>query len=143
MFSNKAWGKEFDDQEIINALKDCSAALGALFSESEYMTWNDGTRPHIETIRKRMGSLVEAKHMMNLETYLPGCQTKYTEGRWKNFVLRFITEALMLEKYEEWARENGGPSRKALLDNAGGYEKALLEILPLYIEKIRAGRRKR
>ena len=76
LFTNAAWGKEFDDDEIIQALKDCSNALGTLFSESEYMAWNDGTKPYIETIRKRMGSLVEAKKAMELETYFQRKQTK-------------------------------------------------------------------
>jgi len=143
LFTNAAWGKEFDDNEIIQALKDCSAALGPLFSEAEYMAWNDGTRPHIETIRKRMGSLPEAKKAMELETYHQGKQTKYTDGRWQEPFLHFISDSLKSDRYFEWAKENGGPSNKALFDNAGGYEKALLEILPLYIEKVTAGRKKR
>ena len=40
-------------------------------------------------------------------------------------------------------KENNDPSISAVSDNAGGYEKALLKTLPSYIEKVKAGRKKR
>ena len=145
LLPNAVMGKQFDNETIFNALRECAKVYGDLYSEEQYMNWRDGNLeiPHIETIRKRLDSLPEAKRKMNLQSYDEGAQYKYTEGRWKEPFLDFLTHALNNERYQKWAKENNAPSMKALFDNVGGYEKALLETLPMYMEKIKAGRKKR
>lgn len=144
---NASWGKEFSDEEILTALKDCAQALGTkLFSEEEYMKWRgkNTALPHIETIRKRFGGLAKAKEAVGLESYKQGGrELQYAEGRWKESFLLFLRQQLSCYTYEKWAKENNGPSMNVLREYAGGYEKALLECLNLYIQKIKEGRRKR
>jgi hypothetical protein len=63
---NEAVGRIVDDGEIYKALADCARDLGKTkFSEAEYLEWRQKQkteRPHIETIRVRLGGfLPEAK----------------------------------------------------------------------------------
>jgi len=146
LLPNDSWGKEFTEEEIIDSLRKCSKSLGPLFSEEEYMAWRSKNpdTPSIETIRKRLGGLPEAKRKMGLESYdAGGPEFQYSEGRWREPFLRFLRDQLTHTAYEGWLRENEGPGLKALTDHAGGYEKSLLECLRLFIEKVESGRRKR
>lgn len=145
LLPNLVWGKEFTDDEIISALKACANSLGTLFSEDEYLKWrgNNPDLPHVETIRKRLGGMPEAKKKMGLESYQPGPNPVYSDGRWKEPYMNFLRDQLKHSSYEEWLKNNDGPSLDAIWKHAGGYEKALIESLQLYIEKIKAGRIKR
>ena len=146
LIPNASWGKEFTDQEIINALQACSRDLGMLYSEEEYMTWrnNKPDIPHIETIRKRLDGIPEAKRKIGLQSYdCGGPDFRYSNGRWKEPMLGFLRDQLSHTAYENWLKYNIGPSLDAIWDHAGGYEKALIECLCLYVEKIEAGRKKR
>jgi hypothetical protein len=144
LLPNKSWGKEYTDEEIAQALRDCSRDIGKdLFSDDDYLAWADDTRPHIETIRARFGGIANAKKLLGLESFSAGPQYKYTEGRWEIPFMEFLAFALNHDQYEKWAKENNGPSKTAIIDNAGGYEKALLKMVPKYLEKIKAGRIKR
>lgn len=145
LFVNNAYGKEFTVQEIFNALKDCAKINGKLFSEEQYLIWRNNNReiPHIETIRHKLGSLPEAKRKMDLESYNAGPQDKYSDDQWKEPFMRFIVDMLNHNKYIEWSKESEDrPSMSAIADNAGGYEKALLKMLLVYMEKIKAGRKR-
>ncbi len=78
---------------------------------------------------------------MGLESYdagTPGFQ--YSEGRWREFILKFIRGQLTHTAYERWLQENEGPSLQALADHAGGYTLALIKCLTLYIDKINSYR---
>lgn len=142
---NEPWGKFFSDTEILDALRECSKVYGSLFSEKDYEKWREDfpDAPNIETIRSRFGGVPEAKKILGLDYYEPSGYAKFDNGRWEDYFLRFLAHALNIENYKTWAKENDGPSINALADNAGGYEQALLAMLPKYIEKIKAGRKKR
>lgn len=136
LIPNSVFGKVFTHEEIIDAIRKCSADLGELFSETDYEKWRNGNRniPTIETIRKRIGSLVEAKRRMGLDSYEAGTQYKYTEERWKIPFMDFLRDVLSSDNYKKWAKENDAPSMRALFDNVSGYTNALKEMLPLYIQ---------
>lgn len=51
--------------------------------------------------------------------------------------MMFLDEALKRENYCEWAKKYNGPSPKALFDNVGGFDKALIIMLEKYIEKLK------
>jgi hypothetical protein len=135
---NEAVGRTINDEEIRKALTDCARDLGRTkFSEAEYLEWRqnqDIERPHIETIRVRLGGfLPEAKKKLDLDTYHAGPQEKYNETNWLPAVIKFVEEALKLENYEKWLQENSGPSLTVLRRFAGGYKGALKEALSRFI----------
>lgn len=145
LFINIAFGKEFTEREIFDALKSCAKIYGVLFSEEQYLAWRSGNPeiPHIETIRRKLGGIPEAKRKMGLESYAPGPQIKYSNDQWKEPFMRFIVEMLNYNNYIKWAKESDDrPSMSAIVDNAGGYEQALLEVLSVYMKKIKAGRKR-
>jgi len=137
---SRVLGRTIDDEEIYKALYDCSKDLGKIkFSEAEYLEWRQKQkteRPHIETIRVRLGGfLPEAKKKLDLNTYYAGPQEKYNETNWLPAVIRFIEDALKLENYEKWRQENDGPSLSVLRRFSGGYNDAVKKALIKYIEK--------
>src|SRR5690606_18014903 len=134
-------GKTFSNDEIANALKACAKEKGILFSDSEYEKWRAGRKdiPTIETVRKRLGSLVEAKKKLGLKGYIPGANLReYKENEWKSYFYDFIEDALSQDSYKQWAKQNNAPSPSVLHRHAGGHMKALLEILPIYIKEIKS-----
>lgn len=138
LIPNKSFpGKIYTDEELLKALKACSVALGKKFSETDYMKWNDGTWPHIETIRVRFGSLANAKKLLRLETFKKGPQYKYANGEWQEPLMKYLEEMLNNGSYKKWAIKNNGPSLRALNKNVGGFNKALIIMLKKYIEKLK------
>lgn len=141
LIPNQILGKTFSNDEIANALKACAKEKGILFSDSEYEEWRDGRRdiPTIETVRKRLGSLVEAKQKLGLQGYLPGTNLRaYKENEWKSYFYDFIEDSLSQESYKKWAKRNNAPSISALYRHAGGHTEALLEVLPIFLEEHKA-----
>jgi len=130
-------GKTYTEEELLKALKACSLALGEKFSETDYMKWNNGTWPHIETIRVRFGGLANAKKLLQLETFEKGPQYKYANGEWQEPLMKYLEEMLNSESYKKWAKKNNGPSLRALNKNVGGFDKALIIMLEKYIEKLK------
>jgi hypothetical protein len=136
------------ERDVLNALKECASELGPEFGERQYVKWRESKgkiHPNVETIRKIMNGFPNAKKLLGLHSYKQGGVEKYTDPvSWQEPLLQFIGKQLSCEKYERWAEANSGPSLKALRENAGGsYDAALLQALELYLQKIKAGRKKR
>lgn len=136
---------QFSNDELIRMLKRCYEDTGDRFSESAYEKWRKDQEgaPSIETIRNRLGSLIEVKKKLGMAYFEEGSETVYDSGRWKVPFMKFLTEQLNMESYEKWLRAHDGPSVPALYDHVGGYEKALIDALKLYVERIQEGRRRR
>lgn len=145
LLPNPATGKSFDDEQLIEALRLCEASVGSPFSEIDYDKWRNGNLdiPTTETIRKRFGGIPEAKQKLGMCYHDQGPQLQYFEGEWKAPMVAFVAEALSTKRYLEWMEKNDGPSTKTLRDHAGGYEKAILEAIRLYAQKVEAGRRRK
>ncbi len=144
LVANKLFGgKTFSDEELRAAIEECKNSVGELFSEERYELWRNGREevPHIETIRKRLGGVYNAKKNIKLPAFPPGGRELYSEGRWKTSFMEFLSFALNHDRYEKWAKDTGSPSMKAISDNAGGYENALIEMLPVFIDKLTRKRR--
>lgn len=140
LIPNQIIGKTFSNDEIANALKACAKEKGILFSDSEYEEWRAGRKdiPTIETVRKRLGSLVEAKRKLGLKGYIPGTNLReYKENEWKSYFYDFVEHALSQESYKKWAAVNNAPSASVLYRHAGGHTEALLKILPIYIKELK------
>lgn len=140
LIPNQIIGKTFSNDEIADALRSCAKEKGILFSDSEYEEWRDGRKdiPTIETVRKRLGSLVEAKKKLGLKGYLPGTKLKeYQEDEWKSYFYDFIEDVLSQKNYKKWAETNNAPSPSVLYRHAGGHTEALLKILPIYIKELK------
>ena len=136
LLPNKIGGKTFSDEEIISALKKCAAEIGEKFSERQYEKWRNNRKniPSIETIRKRFGSAVEARKKLGLDWFESGPQYKYNNENWQAPFMEFLREVLSSRNYARWAKRNGGPSLKAIRNNAGSYSKALEKMLKIFIE---------
>lgn len=130
---------KFTTREIYQALLECAKVKGKLFSESDYESWRNGRKdiPSIETIRKRTGSLIEAKKQMNLDYYIKGENlNKYEEGEWQTYFFDFLKDALSQESYIKWAERNNAPSISVLYRHTGGHTKALQTMLPIYLNEL-------
>lgn len=136
--------KEFTETELLEALKKCATALASdLFTEAEYMAWraNNPDIPHIETVRKKLGGLPEAKRKMGLRSYDAGFQDPiWSDGQWKKPLLDFLCNQVSVSSYREWAKQNNGPCTDIFYEYAEGWDKALIECLELLIIKIKEGR---
>lgn len=140
LFPNEPFGKKYTDEECLEALKACEKDIGPLFSETDYLEWqkNHPEYPHFETIRKHFGGFNKAKEYLQLATYNKGKNINALEKEeWKSYFYRFIQDMLSIESYEKWAKENNGPSLTTIFRHAGGHKKALLKLLPVYIEELR------
>lgn len=139
---NAVIGKTFSNEDIIQALQNCAKVKGKLFSETEYEEWRKGRKdiPHVETIRRRFGSVVEARKALGLEYYESGKNIfAWKDEDWKAYFFQFINHALSIDQYEKWAKENEAPSISALRRHAGGYRAALRQLLPIYLEELKKG----
>lgn len=116
---------KFSDDDIVKAIKACSVFYNhRKFSESEYMEWREQekiNRPHIETIRKRLGFLPEVKTMLNMETYEIHAATNpdLTKEYCLSAVKKFVNEMLSNENYAEWAKRNNMPAYTTVLSKTG------------------------
>ncbi|MBU5341319.1 hypothetical protein [Caldifermentibacillus hisashii] len=139
LIPNQVTGKIFTVDEILEALKKCAEEKGVLFTDADYEEWRKGKKemPSIETIRKRLGSLVLAKEQLGLEYYQMGENARrYEENEWRAYFYDFISHSLSIESYKRWAKENNAPSVSVLFRRTGGHKKALLELLPIYIDDL-------
>jgi hypothetical protein len=111
---------KFSNADITAAIKDCSKFYNdRKFSEYEYEEWRKQEkikRPHIETIRKRLGSLPELKMMLSMDTYEEheAYDIHITEEYCFSVVKKFITEMLSIENYEKWAKSNNMPTLRTI-----------------------------
>ncbi|MCB5235526.1 hypothetical protein [Niallia circulans] len=138
LIPNHQGGFSFSDKELVSWVKKCYEDLGQKFSEDEYRNWSkkqDGA-PNVETIRKRLGSLVKLKKSLQIDTFESGGEKIYTEDNIKPEFYRFLKEQLHINNYEKWAKENNAPALKTVIKLSGGYEPLLLEMLEIYIERI-------
>jgi len=112
---------KFSNDDIVKAIKACSVYYNhRKFSEAEYMEWREQekvNRPHIETIRKRLGFLPEVKTMLNMDTYEIHAVTnpELTKEYCLSVVRKFISEMLSNENYVKWAKENNMPAYSTIL----------------------------
>jgi len=88
------------------------------------MEWREQekiNRPHIETIRKRLGFLPEVKTMLNMETYEIHAVTnsELTKEYCLSAVKKFVSEMLSNENYQRWAKKNNMPAYTTVLSKTG------------------------
>jgi len=137
LFPNKIKGKFYTDEEILEALKACSADLGRKFSEVDYEKWRNKRKeyPSITAIRQRLGgNLNLIKEAVGLVSFPVGGVEKYENDNWKSYIIDFIHYSLTWEKYKEWSKQNDAPVTSTLHRRVGGFRKALILTLPDYIE---------